>query len=115
MQAQTSKRGTMTTPIRLALATLLALAPLSAAHADSVRISGLWIDNVTIESVVDGQIAFRPSGGSLVEQPLSKLEGIKLDRVPQFAEAEQALENDEPAEAAAKLRAAIEEARQPWA
>lgn len=107
--------GLQVGPCRACLIGLVVLVAGAAAHADSVRISGLWINDVSIDSVADGHIAFRAAGGSIVEQSLDKLGGIKLDRTPEFAQAEDALANGEPGAAAEHWRAAIEASREPWA
>jgi len=92
----------------------LVIALATAAQADSVKVSGFWIDNVTVETITEGQIVFTTNTGGRVQQPLNKLTGLKVDAYPALAEAETALENENFEDAASKLQAVREEADEPW-
>lgn len=93
----------------LAFALIVPALP-AAAHADSIKLSGFWHDNVAIESVVDGQLVYRTAGGRRTERALAVVEGLKLDRYPALGEAEEAREAGEHAQAADRYRAVLAEA-----
>lgn len=100
------------TPV-LALAALL-LAP-AAAMADAVKVSGFWINDVNVQSIRDGQVVFTNAAGAEVQQPLEKLEGMRLTLYPALEQAEAALEAGDDAQAVAHLRTVVDNARQDWA
>lgn len=84
------------------------------AHADSVKLSGLWIDNVNVETVAEGELIYTTAAGRRVTRSLEGIEGLRLDRYPALAEAEAARERGEHAAAAEKLRAVVGQAREAW-
>lgn len=90
---------------------LFALPP---AHADSIKVRNLWIDNVQIEGVRDGTLVFRSPTGSRTTQPLSEVQGIRVDAHPELAEAQKHFDASRFAEAARDFQTVAEEARSDW-
>lgn len=94
----------------------LALAVVAAAvQADSVKLSGFWIDDVTVQTITDGRIVYVSPTGGQVEKPLGDLQGLKLTNLPQLEQAEKALEAGQTAQAIKLLQDARKRSRQDWA
>lgn len=90
------------------------LGPTSLSIADAVKISKLWIDNITIEKVADGNLVYTTKGGEEVEKPLANVEGIKLDAFKDLATAYAAIEAKKPAEAIPLFQKVASTASKPW-
>lgn len=86
----------------------------SAALADAVKISNFWLSGVSVQSIDEGMILFINARGDQVQQPLEKLQGLKVDALPQLEQADEATEAGEHDQAVKLLQAALGEARQPW-
>ncbi|GAB4190467.1 MAG: hypothetical protein Kow00105_04810 [Phycisphaeraceae bacterium] len=80
---------------------------------DAVKLSGFWIEPVRVRSISDGQVHYQTAAGLVLSRPFHLLGGLKLERFPQLAQAESALESGETDRAAsllAKLRQTAEPA-----
>ena len=84
------------------------------ALADSVKLGGQWIDNVSVQSIDAGQILYTVGAGGEVTKSISDLQGLKLSAYPDLGKAMLSLEAHKPAEAVAPLKSLIATARQPW-
>lgn len=73
-------------------ALLLTGLPASSAWADAVKLSGLWLDGVTVQGLDEGQVLFTTATGVEREASLAEVEGIKLSKFPALAEAMDAIE-----------------------
>jgi len=103
---------------RLGIMTVLlvlasALAP-SQAQADEVKVSGSWIAQVEVVGMAGGRVTWITRTGTEISRPLSDLEGIRLDAIPEIARANEALEKGDGAAAAALYNAAFRKATQEW-
>ena len=92
----------------------MGLGPLSFSIADAVKISRLWVADVTIEKIADGNLTYTTKGGEEVEKPLSTVEGIKLDAYKDLAAAYAAIEAKKPAEAIPLFQKVAATAPKPW-
>lgn len=102
-------------PIALLTASLLlAMAP-HAATGDAVRLSGFWIDQVVIQTIEDGKLAYTTAAGVQVTKPLAEIEGLRLTAYPEIEQAQTAIEAADPAAAPPLLRDAMRRSRQEWA
>ncbi|MFW6336985.1 MAG: hypothetical protein ACOC3G_07635, partial [Phycisphaeraceae bacterium] len=84
------------------------------AHADSVKVRDLWIDNVQIQGVRDGELVFRSPTGSRTTQPLGEIRGIRVDAHPELADAQSDFDASRFAEAARDFQKVAEDARSAW-
>lgn len=81
---------------------------------DGVKLSGHWVEPVTVQGMDDGQVRYVIASGRALSRPLSTVEGLKLGRYPLLAEAEGALaDGDDPAALAAYGRV-IKRADEDW-
>lgn len=113
----------MTTSSRLfrcSLLQVLALFVLSAAfiappvaHADAIKLGGFWIEGVQIRGIQNGNLIY-VTGGSQVEQPLAKVQRIKLRDHPEFEQALEAVESGKDAKAIRLLRVVRKASRDVW-
>lgn len=94
-----------------ALAGLLIALP--AAVADDVKVGNLWITDVAIREVRNGQLVFR-SGGGWQRQPLSKIQAIRIDAHPELSEGRAHLDASRYAEAARSYQQVARDARADW-
>ena len=81
---------------------------------DGVKLSGLWVEPVTVYGIEGGQVRYQVASGRVLNRPIQNLEGLKLGRYPDLAKAEQLLDRGEDAEAAAALRGVMAGAREDW-
>ncbi|NBC11231.1 MAG: hypothetical protein GVY24_05765 [Planctomycetes bacterium] len=100
--------------LTVALALLLSWLCAATAEADAVKLSGFWIENVTVHNIKDGQIRYLSPAGSNIEADLSSLEGLKLDAYPQLGEGLEAAEAGEIDQAIETLRKVQRDAKEPW-
>lgn len=102
-------------PAMLLLLGLFTAGPLSAAaHGDALKISGFWIDGVTVHKIESGVVLFTARSGADTEEKLEKIEGIKLDAYPKLAEAADAFEAEDYKKAIADFTAVRKQARDEW-
>src|SRR5690606_30645189 len=73
-----------------------------------------WINDVNAHTIADGAIVYYNASGGEVQQPLAKLEGLRLTVHPELGQAEQAMEAGRYQQAEAALRAVLQSPRQPW-
>lgn len=84
------------------------------AIADEVKLSGFWIQGVTVLTIDKGKVEYTTQAGNFVSQSVDKLEGMRLTLLPQLAEAEAAMVKGDSRQALKLLNAAFKEAEQPW-
>ncbi len=63
------------------------------ARADSIKIGGFWIDTVQIQDVAEGRMIYLSAVGLEVTKPLDQIEGVKVDGLPELADAEASFES----------------------
>jgi tetratricopeptide (TPR) repeat protein len=96
---------------------VLALLFVAVSHAgaqDAVKLSGLWVQPVTVQSISKGQVYYRTQSGHDLARPLQSLEGFKLGRYPALGKAEDAIERGEDLEAVALLQVVTGQASEQW-
>jgi hypothetical protein len=108
---QTSALASVVGRIACVAALLLSAA---AALADSVKIKGFWIPDVTVLNVTEGQMIYSTAAGDEVTKNLSEIEALKLTAYPDLATAEDAFEAGKHADAATAYQKVHGLARQPW-
>lgn len=84
------------------------------ASADAVKLSGLWLDGVTVQGVDEGQLLFSTATGVEREAPLADVEGIKLLNFPMFGEAMDAIEAGQDKAAIKPLADVAKNGQPPW-
>ena len=94
----------------LPLAVVAALLTVTS-HADQVKVNGIWQPGVDIVSVEDGKISYVTAAGVDVQLPLDQVEGLRLDKYPDYAKAVDLLNEDKPAEAVPLLTSVRRAAR----
>jgi len=78
------------------------------AVADAVRISGFWIEDVTIQSVTPEQVVYVNASGQEFTQPRAAVQGMRFTDYPQVEQANAALPEDgRPSPAQAKEAARL--------
>ncbi len=83
--------------------------------ADAVKLGGFWIEDVTIQSISDGNINYVSSAGSEAQRKLKDVQGLRLTAMPDLGEAEALLENGKELPKAVNLLAGVRsKARQDW-
>ncbi len=87
------------------------LSPLQSASADQVKVNGIWQPQVEIVSVGDGRIQYVTSTGTDVELALDQVEGLRLDKYPDYAKAVDLLNDGKTAEAVPLLTSVRRAAR----
>jgi hypothetical protein len=97
----------------LALLVVLCLAG-SAAAQDAVKLSGFWIEPVTVESIRDGQVRYQTGQGVDMTRSIHALEGLRLGRYPELGQAMDALDRGDDLAATALLKRVDERAHEPW-
>lgn len=85
------------------------------AHAqDAVKLSGFWIEPVTVQSIRDGQVRYLTQSGQAISRSIDQLEGLRLERYPALGRAQEALDRGDDSAATALLRQVSEQARESW-
>jgi hypothetical protein len=85
------------------------------AWADALKIDGVWIDRITVVRIDDTTITYTVRG-SETSDPVSKIQGLRLDSYTDLGDAQKALEEGKPADAVRLLRRMIAtNPRQVWA
>lgn len=98
----------------LSLAVVIALALAGGVRADSLKIAGSWLDNVTIQSVKEGQLLYTSATGADVEKSLGEIEGIKMTGQADLEAAQKAADAGDAKGAAASYQKALTAARHTW-
>ena len=95
-----------------AIAGLLFAIPL--ARADAIKVRDLWIDNVQVEGVRGGTLTFRSPTGARASQPMSEIQGIRIDAHPELAEGQTQFDDDRFEQAARSFQKVVQDARPDW-
>ncbi len=98
-------------PIAVALC---ALTLSTSALADSIKLSGAWIDNVTIQDATGGNLDYTTASGNDVEKPLASVEGLKMSAYPELEAAQAAMAAGKFTDAVALEQKVLASVRQPW-
>lgn len=98
----------------LAILMVLLCAAVSATAQDAVKLSGFWIEPVTVADIRGGQVHYQTRAGLELSRPFETLEGLRLERYPALGLAQDAIESGDDQAAAALLRQAAERADEPW-
>ena len=116
-----NRSGSMSNPLNPPTTRWFVLCPVlfstvisTAARADQVMIREVWIPNAQVQGVISGHLIYTIAGRAKIEQPLSKVQGIKLDAHPELGQAEDAIRDQKPAEAISRLEHVRRQSRQPW-
>ncbi len=96
------------------LVVLLWLPTMVSAQADAVKLSGMWIEPVTVVSIRNGLIEYETDQGVRISRSLDLLEGLKLERYPVLSSAQEALDRGDDKTAAIMLKQVIEQAHEDW-
>ena len=88
--------------------------PPAAVLADSVKLGGFWIDDVTVREIVYGKIVYATATGSERVQPLAKLQGLKLTAFPDSVPGQAALDAKDYEQVLARFAEIARQARRPW-
>ncbi len=85
-------------------------------RADALKVDGQWITNgVVVEKIEDGKIVYSVKG-TQTEDPIFKVEGLRLDAYPDLADAQKAMAENKPADAVRMLQRMIgNKPRETWA
>lgn len=86
----------------------------TAAAQDAVKLSGAWIEPVTVLSIRNGLIQYQNEYGVNIARSVHLLEGLRLDRYPSLGEAQDATDRGEDAEAEVLFKRVGELAHEPW-
>ena len=81
---------------------------------DAVKLSGFWIEPVTVRDVRNGVLRYQTDQGVDVARPISLLEGLRLQRYPTLSEAQDALERGDDPAAAALFAQVYDQAHEDW-
>lgn len=84
------------------------------ASADAVKLGGFWIDNVTVQGIVDGKVLYINSIGTEFSRPIQALEGLKLTPYPQLGLAQESIGAGNDRLAVRNLLEVQRKAREPW-
>jgi hypothetical protein len=98
----------------LGAALLWAVAAVAVQAADAVKIGGFWLEGVTVQGVVEGQLVYVSAAGVEAAKPMTQVQGVRLERHPQLQAAAAALEAGKPSDAQRELTALRQGAREPW-
>lgn len=109
------RRWAMAMKLHWALALLVGLCLVGSAVAqDAVKLSGAWIEPVTVESIHNGQIHYQNEYGTPIARSVHVLEGIRLGRYPTLGEAQEAIDRGDDRAAEDLLKQVSERAHEPW-
>ena len=84
------------------------------AIADAVKLSGLWLEGVTVQGIDDGLLLYSTATGVEREVPLAEVEGIKLSRFPALGEAMDAIDAGDDRAAIKALATVVKDGQPPW-
>lgn len=97
----------------VAVATML-LSFATTAKADEIQTNNLWVPNVTIQNITDGQVVYLTNLGSEVDIPLTQVQGIKVPAYPDLWAAQEAILAKKDIDALPLLLKVQGQARQQW-
>jgi tetratricopeptide (TPR) repeat protein len=104
--------------LRRSAATLLAAGALTMtagpALADAVKMGQFWIRDADVLDVEDGQLVYVTPTGNDARRPLSEVEAIRVDELPQLEAGDKALEAQNYEQALAAYREAAGQAESSW-
>lgn len=103
-----------TTPRRAVLVFAAALFAAPFAAADEVKLSGIPVPDVTIQTIQDGVLVYTTATGGQISKPLAEVEGIKLSRYQAIEEAAAAVEAGDHAKAVRLLQDVRRKGRPEW-
>jgi tetratricopeptide (TPR) repeat protein len=102
-------------PIKSRLVAIsLSLALGGVAWADSIKLGGFWIDEVTIQGISGDTIVYTNNQDAEVVKPVAQLEGLKITAYPDVAIAQDALDKKNDDAAAKALTQVMTKSRLPW-
>lgn len=110
-------RGHSTLKTRLSGVCILAVllvAISSAFGQDAVKLSGLWVQPVTVHTIQQGQVHYQTRSGNELVRSAKSLEGLKLGRYPALGEAETAVSRGDDTQAVALWWQVAQQAEEPW-
>lgn len=81
---------------------------------DAVKLSGHWVEPVTVHGIDHGQVRYQIASGRVLTRSTDHLQGLKLARYPGLAEAERAVELGDTVGAAGLLRGVFSGAEADW-
>jgi len=84
------------------------------AWADQVKVGGFWISKVAVQDVVSGHLIYLSASGSEINQPLAKVQALKLDAYPDLNRAEDAISDKKFTEAIELFDVFQSRTRHPW-
>jgi tetratricopeptide (TPR) repeat protein len=83
-------------------------------HADAIMLSDLWVENVDIQTIADGRMAYITAAGGQVEVALERVQGVRLTAHPQYEQGVAAVEAGNYAQAVRLLSEVRNRSRQQW-
>jgi len=108
----------LTFPAGLALLTavafLLTWSAAAPALADEVKLNGFWIEDVDVLSGSDGVLIYLSPAGAEVIRPLNQLEGLRMEKYPGLARADQQAQAGNREQAVRTLGAQREQVTEGW-
>jgi tetratricopeptide (TPR) repeat protein len=81
---------------------------------DAVKLSGLWVQPVKVQSIENGRVRYQIPSGRELARSAAGLEGLKLGRYPGLAQAQQAIDEGDDAVAVVLLQGVMDQAGEPW-
>ncbi len=75
------------------LALLISLILSTLTRADAIKLSGLWIEDVTIQGINDSTLTYVTSVANEAQCKLADVQGIRLTAIPELGQAEAMLES----------------------
>ena len=95
------------------LAVLLCAAAPAPAQ-DAVKLSGFWIEPVTVTGIHNGQVHYTTRAGLELTRPFETLEGLRLERYPALGRAQDLIEKGDDQAALAQLKLIDTRQAEPW-
>lgn len=93
---------------------VLLCAAVSAAAQDAVKLSGFWIEPVTVAGIRGGQVHYTTRTGLELTRPFEALEGLRLGRYPALGQAYDLIERGDDRAALAHLERVVAGPAEPW-
>jgi len=81
---------------------------------DAVKLSGFWIDQVTVRSIDGGQVHYQTASGKEMSRPIEALQGLRLERYSGLAQAFEAIAQANDPAAVKELEGVYADATEPW-
>lgn len=96
------------------VAAMVAAVGAAVAQADTIRVGGFNYGDISVEGVDGGLVFYVNNAGAEVTQVLDQVEWIKLDRLPQFSQGEEARVAGNNAKALRLYKQALSKAQADW-